>query len=171
MKIRNFKLRAEYKDQARFFERAKEIFGTPVGIGGNIGGSSLFRWSLRDIYGLVDLSIRHDGTDTPWFEITSNFTDEAVDINAPPRPDDGGAFGVLWDRFVRAVSKPWEDWTEDEIMSSVVWCRQFVEDGNRPTDRIHTMMVMMSFEIPEDLDLRGYFQAWERNSQNPRLTV
>ena len=71
----------------------------------------------------------------------------------------------LWDAFRHRAAKPWSEWSEAEIAESPMWCRYFLEDGGEPTDRIHTMMVMRSYEYPEDSHIKGYFRAWaERRS-------
>lgn len=71
----------------------------------------------------------------------------------------------IWESFMEKVRKPWGSWTEDEIMVSPMWCRYFLEDTGGTTDRIHTMMVMRSYENPEDTHVKGYFRSWEKSRQ------
>jgi hypothetical protein len=61
-------------------------------------------------------------------------------------------------RFVDSVSKPWTEWTHDEIMESPMWVCLYKRAGNQPSCAMENMMHMLSFKSPEDKWVRKYFE-------------
>lgn len=66
------------------------------------------------------------------------------------------------ENFIDSVSKPWTEWTCEEIMESPMWVCLYREAGNAPSDEMENMMHMLSFESPEDKWVRRYFGKEKR---------
>lgn len=149
-----FKLKPEIAaDSTILFKIAQEIFGTALEISFQDHKSSI-SWKS----GFLVVTLSHVCGDSV-FGLSldrSSFNDVvfAQDIH-----DAMSSWLELWDIFSEAAGKPWSDWSEDEIMESTMWCRYFVESGNIPSGRIHTMMVLKSYENTDDPHIKGYFKC------------
>lgn len=159
-----FKLRPELaSDSMLMFKLAEEVFGK-VAYFGRSDTYCYGAWEKTIQYETLRLTILHcRGEDT--FKVEYNVAwKEGIDASHPLKPSGelSSWWRELWDDFMSRAGKPWSEWTEEEIMSSTLWCRQFVEAGNVPSGTIHTMMVMKSFEDSDDPHIKGYFRACQR---------
>jgi len=165
--MKKFKLRDDLRnDSGQIFLIVEDVFGRPsqLSFGDGFRAAS---WEIHHLQISAELSLEHH---PPSDVLISRMTFELADrteleYRSAMLLFEPSWWHELWDGFASRVAKPWSDWTEDEIMENPSWCRHFIESGGVPTDRIHAMMVMKSYEIPEDLDVKGYFQAWQRRKQ------
>lgn len=154
-----FKIKPELTGLVEFFTAASEVFGR------------FSSCSFSDDYSQATWDIHHLG-ETVTIEISHARGDEIFQVACRVWREDKVFRSVrsyffswwteLWDAFRHRAAKPWSEWSEAEIAESPMWCRYFLEDGGEPTDRIHTMMVMRSYEYPEDSHIKGYFRAWAK---------
>jgi len=158
-----FKLKAELKNEtAEIFRIADGSFGRPHNRSfGDLSSSS--HWMIYHQGNVVNLEIIHVfGSEQLQIKMSVDYMGDEAGLF--PSSETSAWWKDLWYGFVLKVSKPWSEWTEDEIMERPLWCWQFVEAGGVPSDRIHAFMVMKSYEIPEDYEVKGYFRSWESRS-------
>jgi hypothetical protein len=144
-----FKLKNELVgDSEKIFEIAAGYFGKPSNkhcrwSDPHKGPISVWEWQtdwwLNISHALgeetINISFR-------WGEVVFDYEREQLNIG--------------W--FVHAVKKSWEDWTEDEILSSPEWIVSFAEENGLASQKMHTKMVMLSYQDPEDGLVQRYFK-------------
>lgn len=144
--MRLFKLKPEIAaDSMILLKIMQEIFGRPYEFSFSQEKSS-FSWKV----GQFNMTLSHGRGDSIFDLNVLRFAIGAFGDSSLPQ---------MWDRFMELAEKPWSDWSEDEIMESTMWCRYFVESGNIPSGRIHTMMVLKSYENMDDPHIKGYFRC------------
>jgi hypothetical protein len=70
-------------------------------------------------------------------------------------------YNYLIDNFIREIRKPWEDWTEDEILESPQWVYLFYSSNGRTTPAMHSAMILGD---SRNEYVKEYFKLWK--SQN-----
>lgn len=154
-----FKIKPELTGLVEFFSAASEVFGRFSSCSFS-DDDSWATWDIHHLGEVVTIEISHARGDE-FFQVRYRVDrqDKDVSLLRPRRSDFFSWSMELWDAFMQRAGKPWSEWTEDEIMSSTMWCRYFVEAGNQPTGTIHTMMVLKSYENPDDPHVKGYFRC------------
>lgn len=61
------------------------------------------------------------------------------------------------EKFVETVRKPWNEWTEEEVMENPMWVCLYREGGNEPTPAMESMMHMLSFQDSNEKWVRRWF--------------
>lgn len=160
--MRPFKLKSELMgDGLKIMSLAEESFGR---CHSKIWGDDFFSssWHMRHMFETCSLTLSYNTRDDH-VGVKMDFDYIGDGLESHVRST---WWSEIWDSFVGKVAKPWDSWTEDEIMGSPMWCRYFLEDTGETTDRIHTKMVMLSYDNPEDTDLKGYFRSWRSMQGN-----
>lgn len=155
-----FKIKAELRSGLDFLDAASELFGKPACI--RLENTySYASWEITRQYEILRVTLSHShGEDV--FDVSFRIDWKyGIDATHPLRPkgEISSWWVDLWNDFILRAGKPWSEWTDEEIMSAPMWCRYFVESGNAPTGSIHTMMVLKSFENPDDPHIKGYFRC------------
>lgn len=176
----DFKLKKEYYSGFEVFEVAKQILGEPgsINYSGSAGyafdfyeGSWRFNESkgqteliLKKPYdGEIELSVRTDtyyDWDINYFAgLESNYS-EWKDSKFSSHNSD---WKVLFFKFKEAVHKPWEDWTEEEIISDPKWVFLFYQWNGMVSDAMHNSMVLSESSNPY---IKKYILLWQKLNQS-----
>lgn len=137
-------------------KEAKRVFGPPHEIHSSQQTSSTeLGWRLHDFSMEADLTISYtEGGEH--LGITLNYRSARTGVGSGAAQRENSVTERLA-RLVNLVKKPWEDWTEHEIMESPVWMALHREETGSSTPAIETKMVMLSFEKPDDSWVKRYF--------------
>jgi hypothetical protein len=138
-------------------EVARHLLGQPADITHKAQPETItMSWHFYEDVVEVFLSLTHHfGTDH--FEISKNAAAVKNDQTLCGVYTPGSSDKRLR-RFVESVRKPWEEWSEEEIMEQSMWVCLYKEAGNTPSDAMESMMHMRSFETPDDRWVRRYFR-------------
>jgi len=141
-------------------EVAKEILGEPFEVMvSTMDPWTRMRWVFREGEATVSLEVSHAaGAETMDMTVTHEFPEERV---APAQRIYEESFGRL-KRFVSVVRKPWDQWTEDEVMEDPMWICLYKEQNGPPTPAMHAMMAMESYARPNNKWVRRYFDNLTR---------
>jgi hypothetical protein len=154
-----FKLSPKYRDSEILFEVAEDFFGAPVSWSVEGDGVLIHKkeWNFQDEDHYHFLEVEHrDGADIPSINITSER------MAYPGRRWIPGTFPNRLSNFVNKVKKPWDDWTEEELLSDPMWIVFLSLDGYT-SDVLHSAMVMWSYERPDDPWIKRYFKECQRS--------
>lgn len=76
------------------------------------------------------------------------------------------------DELANCVSKPWSDWTDEEIISDPMWIYYFQSENRSIPEQYHNAMVLFSYQMPSNQWVKRYFNAKDKKSTqdqaNPR---
>ena len=64
----------------------------------------------------------------------------------------------LVEKFTKAVKKPWEDWSEEEVMADPMWVCLRMEETGETSETAHAMMAMESYRDPSNKWVKRYFK-------------
>lgn len=136
-------------------EEAKRVFGTPHEVHvSTLTLNTELGWRIYEGGVETELTLTHrEGCETLGISLRHS---------VPAATRRGSAAVSLRDgleRLVESVRKPWEDWTEEEIMESAYWMALHREDTGTSTLAIETKMVMLSFDKPDDPWVKRYFRV------------
>lgn len=141
-----FKLKCSVKE---VFERAAESFGRPDQI-----SPGSYGWRFYSDSSEITLVITCiESCKIEWSE---NAFDRDQTMFGRYEPE--GVWKEKLSGFIRAVRKPWEDWTEDEFLSDPMWIFLLKKSQGRVPEVLHNAMVIFSYENPENKYIRKYFQ-------------
>ena len=155
-----FKLAPKYRESGILFEVAEDFFGKPVSWSVEESGSLVYKkeWNFQDEDHYYFLEVEHrDGADIPSINITSER------MEYPGRRWVPGTFPNKLSNFVNKVKKPWDEWTEEELLSDPMWIVFLSLDGYT-SDVLHSAMVLWSYERPDDPWIKRYFKECQRSA-------
>lgn len=160
--IKPFKLKKEFIPNYRILNLAQEIFGTPVdGISSPAKCEST--WQFIDHKQIVTLTISQNyESDRVDLQINqeSIYTDTTISINLKNyQPDWKNKFK----KFIDGASKPWEEWTEEEILCDPMWIYFFWKANRTIPEQFHNAMVLFSYKDNQNSYIRKYFDEKEAN--------
>jgi hypothetical protein len=151
--MRPFKLGSEYRKSSVLFEVADEFFGKPVSW--SVGDVSKKEWNFDAGTEYYFLEVEHrDGAEIPSINIT------AERMEYPGRRYSG--FPDKLSEFINKVRKPWDEWTEEELLSDPMWI-YFLSQDSYVSEALHTAMVMWSYESLENQWIKRYFKECPRS--------
>lgn len=152
------------------FEIAVEFLGTPMNVsfdqGLNRPASRTMDWHFYDNGAENTLSILHmDGSEQIEVNLSARRLEEDTTLcgyyvsgsNVCGHQVFGPSNKIK--KFLEDVRKPWNEWTEEEIMESPTWICMYKEDTGRSTETMHSKMVMESYKNPENKWIRRYFNS------------
>jgi hypothetical protein len=138
-------------------EMARLIFGDPVEVCySNLHPTTKMKWVFEE--GAATARVQVAGTtgnDSLDIHFSLEFSEQLVPVSPHCPPE---AIGKL-ERFVGLVRKPWEQWTEEEIMENPMWVCLYKEQNGDPTPAMHAMMAMESYARPNNKWVRRYFDG------------
>lgn len=148
-----FKLAPKYTNSEVLFDVADNFFGKPASWLVESSGVLIHKeWNFQDEDHYYFLEVEHkDGADI----LSINITSERMEY--PGRRWVPGTFPNKLSNFVNKVKKPWDEWTEEELLSSPMWIVFLSLDGYS-SDVLHSAMVMWSYERPDDPWIKRYFK-------------
>jgi len=164
MEIEPFKIREEMKGKV-LLEAAKECFGEPYQRSMSItpqGSQSIYNWIVMDNFSRHSITIGYeDGRDSIDFnwETESFSGGNAVCVNL--KTHNPGWTKKVHD-FIDVIKKPWDSWTEDELLQDPMWIYFFWKANGSIPDSLHNAMVLSR----DNEYVRRYFQEWQ--SSPPR---
>lgn len=161
MEIEPFKLKDEIRDRALLEAAAYERFGEPrqysLSITAN-GSKYIYNWILIDNYFQHSITIGYeDNSDSIEFGLeTESFGgDNAVCVNIKTHNPD-------WmnkvRNFIDSIKKPWDSWTEDELLQNPMWIYFFWRANGSIPESLHTAMVLSG---GDNKYVKRYFQEWQ----------
>lgn len=142
-------------------EAAKEYFGEPYQRSMSItpqGSMSIFNWIVMDNFSRHSITIGYeDGRDSIDFnwETESLSSGNAVCVNL--KTHNPAWTKKVWD-FIEAVKKPWDSWTEDELLQDPMWIYLFWRANGSIPELLHTAMVLSG---GDNKYVKRYFQEWQ----------
>lgn len=136
---------------------AIRVFGQPTNLSHGYTSAEA-NWHFYD-EGLIEYNLEigfYNESDTLHMNIRAQRTreDQTLCGNVV-----GKSTKTLVRRFVEEVRKPWDEWTEDEIMERPMWVCLYKEAGNEPAPAMENMMAMLSFQSPDDKWVKRYFRG------------
>lgn len=141
-------------------ETASRLFGHPTEVSQKQGHCEM-RWHFYDDllleYGL-DMGFHKD---SELVSMTIQVTNTATDQTLFGPVLTGKNTQKRIEEFVEAAKKPWEEWSEAEIMEAPMWVHLYRRDGNEPTPAMENMMAMLSFQSPDNIWVKKYFGGKE----------
>jgi hypothetical protein len=161
MEIEPFKIREEMKGKV-LLEAAKEYFGEPHqrSVSGNYYAGPLktvMNWVVMDNFSRHSITIGYeDGRDSIDFnwETESFSSGNAVCVNL--KTHNPAWTKKVWD-FIEAVKKPWDSWTEDELLQDPMWIYLFWRANGSIPESLHNAMVLSG----DNEYVKRYFQEWQ----------
>ena len=164
MDIEPFKLKDEMRGKV-LFEAAKDCFGEPFQRSLSMtphGSKSICNWIVMDNFSRHSITRGYeDGRDSIEFnwETESLTNGNAVCVNLKTH---NPAWNKKIHDFIEVVKKPWDSWTEDELLQDPMWIYLFWKANGSIPDSLHTAMVLSR----ENEYVKRYFQ--ECQSSPPR---
>jgi len=144
-----------FKAKPNPMEVARHIFGEPVEVcHSNFHPTTSMTWVSHE--GGVTARAQVAGTsgrETLDVSVTVEFPEYGLDQDQPLE-----TMGRL-EQFVSQVRKPWEHWTEEEVMEDPMWVCLYKEQNGDPTPAMHAMMAMESYARPNNKWVRRYFDG------------
>jgi hypothetical protein len=64
----------------------------------------------------------------------------------------------LVEKFVDVVKKPWDEWSEEEVMEDPMWVCLRMEETGEISETAHAMMAMESYRDPSSKWVKRYFK-------------
>lgn len=107
------------------------------------------KWRFADAYQQIDLTLTKHYSKELWIEWNFELLGTEISNN---QENIFKKFKVYKD----VVSKPWSDWSEQEILENPMWIYIYQEE-NRATDQMHNAMVLFSYENPTNHWVKRYF--------------
>ena len=161
MEIEPFKLREDMRSKV-LFEAARVCFGEP-NMHSVVNSKTIMSWHLMDNFWKHTITIGyedgHDSTDIQW-EAERFDSGNAVCVNWK-------TFTLVWvDKihdFIENIKKPWDSWTEDELLQDPMWIYFFWRANGSMPESLHTAMVLSG---GDNKYVKRYFQ--ECQSSPPR---
>jgi hypothetical protein len=148
-----FKLKKNYFSGFEVFEIAKSIIGMPVSMNydGHIDGftSASFEWRFQNAKLTIDKRDRGELEIKLETESSSFFDD---------------SWKIKFKQFQNEVSKPWSDWTEEEILCDPMWIYFFFESNRDIPERFHNAMVLYSYQNTKNTWIKRYFNVKNKES-------
>jgi hypothetical protein len=146
-----YKPRLAFAEARLFLTEAEGLFGRPE-YWHVVDGAKAISWQFLGDYQTVDLSIRH----------RPDMIEVSYALNGI-RADDTMVGKIMydWDKRLSSlkerVAKPWDEWTEDEVLESPMWTCLYAESGGT-FESLETAMVMYSYGNPSDPWVKRYFE-------------
>ena len=161
MEIEPFRIREDMRGRV-LFEAAKGCFGEP-NMRSVVNSKTVMSWRLMDNFHQHTITIGyedgHDSVDLHW-ESESFDGGNAVCVNWK-------TYTPSWSKkvhdFIERIKKPWDSWTEDELLGDPMWIYFFWKANGSIPESLHSSMVLSSYESPEDEYVRRYFQEWQNS--------
>lgn len=133
-------------------------------------------WRIYDQLAEVTLTISHvDGSENIDIHYNLNFFNSNVGKVTVLRDSQDKALNVLVPKFneklynfISTVKKPWEEWTEDEILKSSQWIYYFYLSNGNVSEAMHTAMVLGD---PDDPHVKNYFSLWQKQKSQLQTSV
>lgn len=164
MELEPFKLKEEMRGKV-LFEAAKECFGEPYQRSLSMtpdGSKSICNWIVMDNFSRHSITIGYedgrDFIDFSW-ETESFSSGNAVCVNLKTH---NPAWTKKVHDFIEAVKKPWDSWTEDELLQNPMWIYLFWRANGSIPESLHNAMVLSG----DNEYVKRYFQEWQ--SSPPR---
>jgi len=174
MRISPFKLKKEYIENNEVLKLAQDIFGTPSEIlatrwdyaddtfangipACTPGEKTVYYWRFYGNTSVCYLTISHKLNDEfVGIEIIENSfsEDNTISVNINEYVPD---WKDKLKKLIKAIKKPWSDWEEKEIISSPMWIYYFFCENRIVPDHYRNAMVMFSYENPDNLWVKRYF--------------
>lgn len=139
---------------------ATDLLGTPFDLMSVFDNSKEVRtatWRIYDDFQITNLTMAYVvGSDL--LEMTfsvENQNPEHVMFGSFQR----GSTVNRIQKFVEQVRKPWELWTEEEILSELAWIVLYKEDMGVVTDVMHSRMVLESYRDLNNKWVKRYFKS------------
>lgn len=117
--------------------------------------STEIQWHFYDSNSEINLSMTHlvEGE-----TLSINITRRELDIdNTMCGHYSPGNTTERLNKFFKVVSKPWDEWTEEEIMEHPSWITLYRENTGKYTEAMNSRMVMESYKDPNDKWVKRYF--------------
>lgn len=156
--MKPFKLRVDLvQDSQKIFEIAEKHFGQPSSKTCRWQNSrchSIQEWSVHTNIGHDSISIEHCLGD---FNLKINWQHNWFE--QPLHTDIHPITQMRMDAFLIEVSKPWSEWTEEEVLENASWILMFSQAEGYVSENMHNAMVMYSYRNPEDEYVKEYFKA------------
>jgi hypothetical protein len=157
MDIVPFKLKLIFIEEQDVLEVAESFLGNS-----NYRSSDLLKhkfqsWTIHDNYRVVNITMSHTtGSDQLDIKLESQtFYDD--DLLAS-RQGFSSSWQTNFKNFIDHIKKPWEDWSEDEIIEDPMWVFYFFKSNGYVSEAMHNAMVLMSYESDNQW-VRSYFQC------------
>ena len=156
MEIEPFKIRDEMRGKV-LFEAAKECFGEP-NMRSVVNSKTVMSWHLMDNFHQHTITIGyedgHDSIDLQW-ESERFDSGNAVCVNWK-------TFTLAWANkihgFIENVKKPWDSWTEEELLQNPMWIYFFWRSNGSIPEPLHNAMVLSG---GDNQYVKRYFQEWQ----------
>jgi hypothetical protein len=159
--MKPFKLKKEFAKEYKVLTTAQEIFGTPVDGLQHIDPYPKCEstWKFWDNFFSFSLTISQiynsDRVLIDYREENLNYYEMTISINLKNYVPNRGWADKL-KKFIDVITKPWSDWTEEELLENPMWIYYFHKENSIPTE-LHNAMVLFSYENPNDPWVRKYF--------------
>ena len=154
-----FKLKKEFVKDYKIFGVAQEIFGTASECVQNNdieNSSSESTWKFFDDFSSANLTIKQFRNSD---QIQIHYNEEIWGNNHTISfsmknylPD----WKERFDKFIKFISKPWQDWSQEELMADPMWIYYFHKE-NSISDKLHNAMVLFSYEDANNKWVKRYF--------------
>lgn len=140
---------------------ARDFFGNPsqeTHMSDTVGlpSTTEIAWHFYDDSAEVNLSMTQKGDEILNIDISRRKIESDYTICGHYSP--GNTINKL-KKFIDVVSKPWEEWTDEEIMEHPAWIAMYKEHTGRATDEMESRMVMESYKDPNDKWVKKYFRS------------
>lgn len=163
-----FKLKKDFVKDYRVITFAQEVFGTPnEGITYHSGNApyceAYWKFYGNDSECVLHVSQNYN-TDQIKLEFTENSfnSDNTISVNIKDFVPD---WRKKISKFVKAISKPWQDWTEEELISDPMWIYYFWRSDRVIPEQYHSAMTMFSYENPNNYWVKRYFDEQDQNQE------
>lgn len=165
MEVEPFKLKKEIRCKV-LFEAAWDCFGEPHqrSVSGSTAGplKTIMSWVVMDNLAQHTITIGYlDGADF-------------IDLNWETEKFDSGnavcvnlkTFTPSWPKkvfdFIEGIKKPWEHWTEEELLRDPMWIYFFWRANGSIPESLHTAMVLSG---GDNKYVKRYFQECQSSPQ------
>lgn len=145
MTIEPFKLRI---DGEKALEIAVQMFGGPTSVSAGWNFKEM-HWKKYEGRSEVELEIRHVGE---MKNLAINLTVSDADEYSRPKE----TLRKL-ESFINYVKKPWEMWSEDEILEDPMWICLYREETGLASQAMLNKMTMESYLKPQDQWIKRFF--------------
>lgn len=169
MKIIPFKLKKEYIEDSRVLSIAQQLLGNPSEINYE-GKISLMThrlsWRFWGNESVCNLTISYKINDEfIGIEFLEDYfsSDNTISIGINDfKPD----WKSKLQELIATIKKPWSDWTDQEIISDPKWIYFYWKENREILERHHNAMVMFSYENPNSLWVKRYFNEQDQNKES-----
>ena len=129
----------------------------PLNLAEDILGGTRFRTRSYEIKEMKNL--KHYWT---WERYGSSieviFCELTREVRVKARSPVSTALLMTMRNFIRLAKHPWEDWSEEEVMTHPRWVCLRMEETGKTTELAHSIMAMESFENPDSKWVKRYFK-------------